>query len=77
MNLELQEAPADTYANVWSRENLVVMQRNSVPGLQADAPALGFGYCLDLFCDVFGSLVDMDAIELGTVAGEYQLSPLS
>ena len=43
MNLELQEVPADTYANVWSRENLVVMQRNSVPGLQANAPALGLG----------------------------------
>ena len=70
MNLELQEVPADTYANVWSRENLVVMQRNSVPGLQANAPALGFGYCIDLFGDVFRALVDLNAVELGPIAGD-------
>ena len=64
--MELQEVPADTYANVWRRLNLSVVQRDSIPGLQADSPALGLDGHLDLLGDVFSPLVDLDAVELGT-----------
>ena len=46
------------------------MQRNSVPGLQADAPALGLGGLLHFFGDVFRCLVYLDAVELGPIAGD-------
>ena len=70
MNLELQEVPVESYADVWSREDLVVVQSDSVPGLETNAPALGLldrGY---FFGDVFGALVDLDAVELGPIAGD-------
>ena len=46
--------------------DLTVVQRDSIPGLQADSPALGLCDRLDFFGDVFSLLVDFDAVELGT-----------
>ena len=46
------------------------MQRDSIPGLQADSPALGLDGHLDLLGDVFSPLVDLDAVELGPIAGD-------
>ena len=46
------------------------MKCHSVPGLQSYSPALGFGGHLDLFGDVLGLLIDMDAVELGPIAGD-------
>ena len=46
------------------------MKCHSVPGLQSYSPALWFGGHLDLFGDVLGLLIDMDAVELGPIAGD-------
>lgn len=46
------------------------MYRDSVPGLEAYAPALGLLAWGDLFGDVFSALVDLDAVEPGPIAGD-------
>ena len=44
------------------------MKCHSVPGLQSYAPALWFLVRVDFFCDVFGALVDLDAVELRPIS---------
>ena len=39
--MELQEVPADTYANERSREDQAIMQRDSIACLVPYTPALG------------------------------------
>ena len=50
--------------------DLSVVQRDSIPYLKSYSPALGLDGHLDLFGDVFSLLVDMDAVELGPIAGD-------
>lgn len=58
------------YSNVWSWLNLTFMQRNPIPCLQADSPTFWLLDWCDLFGDVFGSLEDLNAVELGPISGE-------
>ncbi len=48
--------------------DLSVVQRDSIPCLKSYSPALWLGDRLDFFGDVFRSMVDMDAVELGPIA---------
>lgn len=68
--LECQEVPADADADIWSRIDLRIVQRDSIPCLKSYSPALGLDSHLDLFGDVFSLLVDLDAVELRTIAGD-------
>lgn len=67
--LELQQVPTYPYADIRSREDLVVVQRNSVPGLVPYAPALGLLDWSDLFDDVFRALEELDTVELRPIVG--------
>ena len=49
---------------------MLVAETDSIPSLQAYAPALGLGGHLDLFGDVLCLLVDLNAVELGPIAGD-------
>ena len=66
--LPICDGVGESNANIRGREDLTFMQRNPIPCLQADAPALGLDDRLDFFGDVFPLLVDMDAVELGQIA---------
>lgn len=66
----IDDRVGESYTDVWNKGNLVIMQRNSIPGLNAYAPAFGLLDWGDFFGDEFCALVDLDAVELRPIAGD-------
>ena len=66
--LPVDDRVGESHTNIRGREELTVVQRDSIPCLKSYSPALGLGGHLDLFGDVFRCLVYLDTVELGQIA---------
>ena len=68
--LPTDDGVGESHTDIRGREELPVVQRDSIPCLKSYSPALGLGISLDFFGDVFRLLIDPDAVELGPIAGD-------
>ena len=68
--LPADDGVGESHTDIRGREELTVVQRDSIPCLKSYSPALWLGDRLDFFGDVFRCLVDSDAVELGPIAGD-------